>query len=228
MLGRFRRKSRVQSLAVALSAALLVTLGVPHPLRVGRGGRRRPDQRWWALRRRHQARLADHPREQVLRRDLHRPQQQLVPVADPPVRGRPAEELLRDRPHQHGQLHRAGLRSGPREGRPRTTAATSPFPFGSNSTIVTTGSVGSDTPNWNYGQVASRSGPNYPTPLGVQQHDHPPTITATNGCIYPTDIAHPLRPVQRGRRELEGLRPGPRRRPAHRLDLVRDRQRAGP
>ena len=29
-------------------------------------------------------------------------------------------------------------------------------PFSSNSTITTTGSVGSDTPNWNYGQVASR------------------------------------------------------------------------
>jgi hypothetical protein len=52
-------------------------------------------------------------------------------------------------------------------------------PFGSNSTITTTGSVGSDTPNWNYGQVVSSLGAN--APLGA-------TPSTTNGCTYPTDI----------------------------------------
>ncbi|HXY26722.1 MAG TPA: hypothetical protein VEH82_00405, partial [Acidimicrobiales bacterium] len=54
-------------------------------------------------------------------------------------------------------------------------------PFGSNSTIVTTGSVGSDSPNWNYGQVQSAQGANYPTPSSYS------TIQTTNGCVYPTD-----------------------------------------
>ncbi len=52
-------------------------------------------------------------------------------------------------------------------------------PFGSNSTITTTGSVGSDSPNWNYGQVVSSLGAN--APLGA-------TPATTNGCTYPTDI----------------------------------------
>ena len=52
-------------------------------------------------------------------------------------------------------------------------------PFGSNSTIVTTGSVGSDSPNWNYGQVASSLGPN--SPPGTNPSN-------TNGCTYPTDV----------------------------------------
>jgi hypothetical protein len=51
-------------------------------------------------------------------------------------------------------------------------------PFGSNSTITTTGSVGSDTPNWNYGQVVSSQGAN--APLGS-------TPATTNGCTYPTE-----------------------------------------
>jgi hypothetical protein len=46
--------------------------------------------------------------------------------------------------------------------------------LGSNSSIVTTGSVGGATPNWNFGQVQSAAGPN--SPVG------------TNGCTYPTDI----------------------------------------
>ncbi len=60
-------------------------------------------------------------------------------------------------------------------------------PFGSNSSIVTTGSVGSDSPDWDYGQVASAQGPNYPTPSAYNNTTTPPTISATNGCIYPTD-----------------------------------------
>ena len=48
--------------------------------------------------------------------------------------------------------------------------------------------VGSDSPNWNYGQVESAQGPNYPDPQDLQQHHQPPTISATNGCTYPTEI----------------------------------------
>jgi len=60
--------------------------------------------------------------------------------------------------------------------------------FGSNSTIVTTGSVGSASPNWNFGQVASSLGPNAPTGTTYNNTTSPPTITATNGCTYPTEV----------------------------------------
>ena len=52
-------------------------------------------------------------------------------------------------------------------------------PFGSNSSIITTGSVGSDSPNWNYGQVLSSLGAN--APLGTSPSN-------TNGCTYPTEV----------------------------------------
>ncbi len=140
-------------------------------------GRPRPEHRWWLGSRSDQARLAHHLGEQVLRRDLHRPQQQLVPLADPPVRGRPAEELLRHRPHQPGQLHRAGLGPGS-PGRHPERLRTINSPFSSNSNIITTGAVGGDT-NWTYGQALSLLGANAP----------PGTTPAnTNGCTYPTEI----------------------------------------
>ena len=60
-----------------------------------------------------QARLADHPGEQVLRRDLHRPQPEQLPVADAAPAGSAADQLLRHRPLQHGQLHLAGVRPVP-------------------------------------------------------------------------------------------------------------------
>ena len=46
--------------------------------------------------------------------------------------------------------------------------------FGSNSTITTTGSVGADSPNWNFGQVVSSAGAN--------------AALGTNGCTYPTEV----------------------------------------
>jgi MYXO-CTERM domain-containing protein len=52
-------------------------------------------------------------------------------------------------------------------------------PFGSNGTITTTGSVGSDSPNWNFGQVVSSLGAN--APLGTSPSN-------TNGCTYPTEM----------------------------------------
>jgi hypothetical protein len=60
--------------------------------------------------------------------------------------------------------------------------------FGSDSTIVTaskdvasggTGTVGTDSPNWNFGQVLSSQGPNAPITSSA---------STTNGCTYPTDI----------------------------------------
>ena len=59
-----------------------------------------------------QARLADHPREQVLRRHLHRPEQQHLPVEDAAEPGRLAEELLRHRSLQPRQLRLPGQRPG--------------------------------------------------------------------------------------------------------------------
>ena len=63
--------------------------------------------------RRGQARLVDHPREQVLRRELHRAQPEQLSLADAAPAGRAAHPLLRHRPLQHGQLHLAGVRSVP-------------------------------------------------------------------------------------------------------------------
>ncbi len=59
--------------------------------------------------------------------------------------------------------------------------STANVPFGANSTIVTTGSVGGATPNWNFGQIVSLLGAN--APLGATGSAN------TNGCTYPTDIA---------------------------------------
>ena len=56
-----------------------------------------------------QARVADHPGEQVLRLDVHRAQPEQLPLADPAPAGRAADQLLRHRPLQHGQLHLAGV-----------------------------------------------------------------------------------------------------------------------
>ncbi len=52
-------------------------------------------------------------------------------------------------------------------------------PFGINSSITTTGSVGGDSPNWNYGQAVSPLGAN--APLGSSP-------ATTNGCTYPTEV----------------------------------------
>ncbi len=59
--------------------------------------------------------------------------------------------------------------------------STANVPFGSNSTIVTTGAVGGATPNWNFGQVVSLLGAN--APLGATGS------TTTNGCTYPSEVA---------------------------------------
>ena len=83
-------------------------------LQLPNGGSNKPgtvrDHLDWHARRRGQARVADHPGEQVLRRDLHRAQPEQLPVADASPAGRPADQLLRHRPLQHGQLHLAGVR----------------------------------------------------------------------------------------------------------------------
>ena len=65
-----------------------------------------------------QARVADHPREQVLRRDLHRPQPEQLPLEDAAEPGRAAEELLRHRPLEHGQLPVDGVGPGAGGGHP--------------------------------------------------------------------------------------------------------------
>ena len=60
-----------------------------------------------------QARVADHPREQVVRRDLLRPQPEQLSLANAAPAGSPAHQLLRHRPLHHGQLHLAGVRPSP-------------------------------------------------------------------------------------------------------------------
>jgi hypothetical protein len=59
--------------------------------------------------------------------------------------------------------------------------------FGSNSTIVTTGAVGSATPNWNFGQVASLL--NASQPSGANAPAGAAGSTVTNGCTYPSEVA---------------------------------------
>ena len=107
-------------------------------------------------------------------------------------------------------------------------------PFSSNSNIVTTGSVGSDSPNWNYGQATSLQGANFSyrerlqaTPRAGRDHlgERHRHAEHQRLCL-PDPGAHAVRPVQRRRRQLEGLRPGLGRCPAHRLVVLRQRQRA--
>ena len=106
-----------------------------------------------------------------------------LPLADPPVGGRPAKELLRHRAHQQDNYISLASGQGP-QGTRRTTAATPPFPFGSNSTIVTTGSVGSDSPDWNFGQVASL-GPTTRHPRRTTTRPHQPTIRPPTAAPTP-------------------------------------------
>ena len=60
------------------------------------------------------------------------------------------------------------------------------------STVSTRGTVKT---NGNKGQAVSKAGPNAPA--------------GTNGCCLPVERLHAVQPVQPGRCELEGLRPGP-------------------
>ena len=72
------------------------------------------------------------------------------------------------------------------------------------------------------------------TPTGSQQRQLRPAAGPRRGrrlagqqrLRLPDRRGHPVQPVQRGRRLLEGLRPGPRWRPAHRLDDLRHRLHA--
>ena len=69
-------------------------------------------------------------------------------------------------------------------------------PFSSNSNIVTTGSVGSDSPNWNYGQAASTQGANFSTGSAYSNTTSGGATTwgsgtatqNSNGCVYPTQV----------------------------------------
>ena len=173
--------------------------------------------------RRGQARLADHPGEQVLRRDLHRAEPEQLPVADAAPAGRAADELLRHRPLQHGQLHLAGVGPVPvlrhpgrlldggehdqqqqRDHHDRHGRDTLPTPTRPPTAAGTTPTAPAPTAagNGNYGQLLVHGGVD--AALGQQRLRLPDRRPDT------------VQPVQRGRRLLEGLRPGPRRRPARR------------
>ena len=102
-----------------------------------------------------------------------------------------------------------------------------------NSGIITTGTVGTatDTDGTADGTGTNTTAPN---PTGASNgnygqllvHGGVDAALGNNGCVYPTDVADAVQPVQRGGRLLEGLRPGPRRRPAGRVDDLRDRHHA--
>ena len=143
-----------------------------------------------------QARLADHRREQVLRRDLHRAQPEQLPLADPAPAGCAAHALLRHRPLQHGQLHLARLRSGPvlrragrllddgehdqqqqrdhhdRHGRHRAPTPTS--------TADASGHV--------HQRRRPRPAPRTATTASCSCTAASTPRSADNGCVYPTDV----------------------------------------
>ena len=103
-----------------------------------------------------------------------------------------------------------------------------------NSGIITTGTVGTATDT---DGTADASGTNTtpPNATGAATATTASSSStaasmprsANNGCVYPTDVADPVQPVQRRRCAVEGLRPGPRRRPARRVDELRHRQHPG-
>ena len=101
-------------------------------------------------------------------------------------------------------------------------------PFGSNSSIVTTGSVGSASPNWNFGQAASSLGPNASTGTTYNNTTSPPTITATNGCTYPTEVPTLFDQFNAAGVSWKGYAQDLGGAATHRVDLVRVRQRARP
>ena len=107
-----------------------------------------------------------------------------------PSEGVAAEELLRHRPLEHGQLHLAGLRAGPRGGHPgglqrRQHAVRVELDCHQSARYRGTGRWAA-TPNWNFGQVTSLLNPSQPSganaPLGANGS------TTTNGCTYPSDV----------------------------------------
>ena len=125
--------------------------GRAHPARLSDGGAARgrihgrsgPAERGHDLEHRpaagaDQARLADHPREQVLRRDLHRAEPEQLPVEDAAEPGGAAQELLRHRPLEHGQLPRHGLGPGAPEDTQERLQRRG-HDFCCNADIVTTG-----------------------------------------------------------------------------------------
>ena len=118
---------------------------------------------------------------------------------------------------------------GPRNFDTQNDCSYDASPFSSNSNIVTTGAVGSDSPNWNYGQASSPAGCELLDRKRllkqlerrcdlVGERNRNPELQRLR---VPDAGAHPVRRVQRGRGQLEGLRPGPGRCAAHRLLVLR-------
>ena len=146
--------------------------------------------------RRCQARVADHPGEQVLRRDLHRAEPEQLPVADVAPAGRAPDELLRHRPLQHGQLHLAGVGPGAvlrRAGR-----------------LLDDGEHDQQQQRDHHerhggdGRPTPTTPPTAPGPTPRHRTPPPPTTATTascsctaaidaslanNGCVYPTDVS---------------------------------------
>ena len=186
MLSRLRRRSRLKPLVVTLGAALLVALGVVIPLGVNAASAGGPTtvgglpagaiQHVWLI-------ILENKSYDETFTGLNNNSYLWQTL--------PSEGVLLKNYYGTGhtsQDNYIALASGQGpEADTQNDCSYAVTPFGSNSTIVTTGSVGSDTPNWNYGQVASSLGPNSPTPSTYNNTTSPPTISPTNGCVYPTD-----------------------------------------
>ena len=103
-----------------------------------------------------------------------------------------------------------------------------------NSGIITNGTVGTvtDTDHTTDGAGTNTTPPNATASNNgnygqLLVHGGIDAALADNGCVYPTDVVDIVQPVERGRRLLEGLRPGPRRGAARRIDDVRHGFHAG-
>ena len=172
MLLRFRRRSRLKPLAVTLGAALLVALGVVIPPRRQRGGRSGPTtvgglpagaiQHVWLI-------ILENKSYDETFTGLNNNSYLWQTL--------PSEGVLLKNYYGTGhtsQDNYIALASGQGpEADTQNDCSYADTPFGSNSSIVTTGSVGSDTPNWNYGQVASALGP---TPRPRVRTTTPPAL----------------------------------------------------
>ena len=179
-----------------------------------------------------QACLAHHPREQVVRRDLHRPQPEQLPVADAAPAGRPPHELRRHRSLQHGQLHLAGVRPVPVLRHP-----------GRLLDVREHDQQQQRDHHDRHRRYRDRHRPDHRR----QRHQHHRAEPGRSHQRQLRAAPHPrrcrrhapeqrlrvpdrrddrLQPVQRSRRHVEGLRPGSRRRPARRGDDLRDRGEA--
>ena len=195
--GRAFTWNRHAAAVLVLGAALLFIAMAAAPSAGAHSRRPRPHRDGLGIQpRKDQARLADHPREQVLRRDVHRAEPQHLPVADAAV-SRASCSRTTSAPATSASTTTSRWSAARR--RMADTQVDCPYYDHFSGHVDRSGSL---RHNPNYGQMTSAQGPN--------------AAAGANGCVYPASVKTLFNQFDCRRRELEGLRPGPRATPTRR------------